>query len=232
MSLPRSKLPILAFAVLVALSAAAMAQPVAGQEAASVGGRVIQDVDGDGAVSHADVGAETLIDLQDLSVSEDVVAPSLFTDAEGRFEFRFVDTPAADQDLWVWWSPGFIDPESRIDSSLEMERPHDGVVIITLPAQRIAAGEFQDLVLLVNPRDPEGPIPYPVRSGQESLPVGIATVTVDGAGAGDTALPGTGTGGASSAVPWPVIALATLAAAGVVGVAVALARRKGRISAR
>jgi hypothetical protein len=300
------KLLFLAVVAVVTLTAVAAIPHMTAQEAFTVAGHVIEDVDGDGHFSPGDRGAQTLIDLQPISDSEGDFVVSLLTDESGRFEF--LNVPPDTYRLWVWWTPGFIYPPHRARSTsptaeatptieaspapvpsaraeatptmeasptstpsppveatpslepsptsepsavveatpamepsataqpvaessptiesppaaeasprppsvqpadasllegspLEVEAAPPDLLPLILPAGRLKAGEFQDLMILVKPNR-EGFLPYPVRTGQGELPVGRAVVGVFG-------LPSAGSGsdGPGWQLPWASMAV-------------------------
>ena len=284
----RTKLLFVPAVAALALLAAGTIPDLTAQEAFSVAGRVVEDVDGDGQFSPGDRGAQTLIDLQPISDKEGDFVASLLTDESGRFEF--LNVPPDTYRLWVWWTPGFIYPPHRarstsptveatptieasptstpsptveatpsVESSptsepsavvegtpamepsataqpaaessptiesppaaeaspqppsvqpadapllegspLEVEAAPPDLLPLILPAGRLKAGEFQNLMILVKPK-PEGLVPYPIRIGQGELPVGRAV-------AGVSALPSAGAGsdGSGWRLPWASMAV-------------------------
>jgi hypothetical protein len=91
---------------------------------------------------------------------------SLLSDANGRFTFARL--PSGDYVLFIWWSPGFVGvPTSPTNSGLYwagISVSEDGIVRGELPEQ-----------LMVKPNT-AGVIPYPVRTGGDTLPVGTLQV--------------------------------------------------------
>jgi hypothetical protein len=143
-------------------------------------GSLAVDTNGDGTFSATDEPAVTMVEL--VSMTRGVF--SLFTNAQGNFEFKNV--PDGDYDLYVWWGPGFVNLPP------EPTNPALAVVRVSIDSNGRLVGTVPDKVLLLP--NSTGAIPYPVRAGgSENIPVGTLNLIDAGTDAiGE--LPSTGVG--------------------------------------
>ena len=201
---------ILSTLVLLALLAVTANLSAAAQEGTSIAGMLVEDRDGGGERNAVDGPAETLVELAQVSDGRVISVTSLISDASGGFEF--IRAPRSDYVLLVWWSPGFINPPPQSSPSILGDEPASYVLQIDLSADGVTNGAFHNLEFLLEQK-PEGLVPYPVRVGQGTLPIGRAVVQVGG-------LPDTGMGGSGTGSSWIPLALA-LFVLGLAGLIVA-----------
>jgi hypothetical protein len=153
----------------------------------------------------AETGASTLVELGSESGSF-----ALLSDAAGSFSFRGI--PSGNYVLFIWWSPGFV------DVATSPTNPALYWAGISVGADGTVRGELPSQILL-NPNT-TGAVPYPVRTGTGTLPIGTLNIGVRPVEQ-PSSLPETGTG--RDDTWWPVAAgvallLAVASAVIVVGV--------------
>jgi len=144
---------------------------------------------------------------------------TLFTSDDGTFSFT--DVPNGDYQLWIWWSPGFV--------NLVPAETNPRLAII--PFSVDATGTVIDPVpsILVRPNT-EGGLTYPVPTGAggNEIPVGtlsLANVGVD-ADQGSVQLPSVGSSSGNDNATNIVVGIGAIAALfALVGAGVVLRRR-------
>lgn len=175
-------------------------------------GSLAQDNDGDNRISAGDEGLTTLVEI--IPVGQGAGA-SLFTTPDGAF--RITEIPPGEYDLWIWWSPGFINMQSEATNPGLVRVPvrvdEDGTTTGALPE-----------VILVREKPSESLIPWPVRSGSSTAPIGTVSLAAEPS-APAPVLPSTGQGRTDSSSMLSLIPVAA-ALAGSLYLALRLIRTR------